>query len=163
MSTYNIPRRQKGDENIILSLRRQPVQAHQKYAFSFVIKVCEFALLHLLAWAPVISMEFKWESHSRESTHFKEVTLFGCWKDPQRLGSLQVRCCHRVPAMSSRETDLGKSKEKLFTLSFLLVQMGLSFGEEINTLQAQSTSKFTTAVSQTLTKKMEFLLVLGVV
>lgn len=59
MSTYNIPRRQKGDENIILSLRRQPVQAHQKYAFSFVIKVCEFALLHLLAWAPVISMEFK--------------------------------------------------------------------------------------------------------
>lgn len=46
----------KGDENIILSLRRQPVQAHQKYAFSFVVKECELALLHLLAWAPLISM-----------------------------------------------------------------------------------------------------------
>lgn len=50
MPTYNIPCRQKGEE-IILSLRRQPGQAHQKYAFSFVVKECEFALLHLLAWA----------------------------------------------------------------------------------------------------------------
>lgn len=56
MPTYNIPRRQKGDKNIILSLRRQPVQAHQKYAFSFVVKEYEFALLHLLALAPLISM-----------------------------------------------------------------------------------------------------------
>lgn len=56
MLTYNIPRRQKGDKNIILSLGGQPVQAHQKYAFSFVVKECEFALLPLLTWAPLISM-----------------------------------------------------------------------------------------------------------
>lgn len=56
MPTYNIPRRQKGEENIILSLRRQPGQAHEKYASSFVVKDCEFALVHLLAWASLISM-----------------------------------------------------------------------------------------------------------
>ena len=56
MPTYNTPRRQKGEENIILSLRRQLGQPHQKYAFSFVVKDCEFALLHLLAWASLISM-----------------------------------------------------------------------------------------------------------
>lgn len=40
--------------------------------------------------------------------------------------------------------------------------MGLSFGEETSTFQTQFKSKFTTAVSQTLTKKKEFLLILGV-
>lgn len=54
MPTYNIPCRQKGAE-IILSLKRQLGQAHQKYAFSFVVKECEFALLHLLAWASLIA------------------------------------------------------------------------------------------------------------
>lgn len=56
MPAYNIPCRQNREENIILSMQRQPLQAHQKYAFAFVVKECEFALLHLLAWAPLISM-----------------------------------------------------------------------------------------------------------